>query len=77
MLQHNSAMNISSSTLKIFYKFLKFQPTLYNFNRAFFLGKVPGTAHENSISSEHKGCCICSGKKKLLKMNNAVTGSQL
>lgn len=35
MLQHNSATNISSSTLKIFYKFPKFQPTLHNFNRAF------------------------------------------
>jgi hypothetical protein len=54
MLQHDSAMNISSSTLKIFYKFFKFRPTLNNFNRAFFLGKVPGTAHEISIGSEQK-----------------------
>jgi hypothetical protein len=34
MLQHNSAINISSTTLKIFYKFPRFQPTLHNCNRA-------------------------------------------
>ena len=45
MLQHNSAISISSSTLKKLCKFPKFQPTFHNFNRAFFLGKVPGTAH--------------------------------